>query len=226
MATTTVRRLAAAALCLGFVATGCQGTPPATQTPTKLAGVEPRVADARRESPRSKAPAVANIWPEPNPPPAIRDASAQSKSAPVGDLSRGLAATRTAQNVALSADTVRRVGVAVATAAGLPNVTVEVLSNKRPTVERTSGGNLFVSTGMLAQLRDENDLAALVALQLAPQVKDDVAQPVSSKGASSDRDTRIATRLLGQAGYSAASLATIKERLGAKPVPKTSLMAN
>src|SRR5262245_38664988 len=226
MATTTARRIAAA-LCLG-IAAGCQGTPTAQPTPTKAGGAEPRVSEASRDTTRKSAPAVASLWPEPSPPPVVRAVGAPAKSPTptVNELPRSLSAAKATQAPALSPDAVSRVGALICGAAGLPNVTVDVLKNQRPTVERTSGGNLFISTGMLVQLRDENELAALIALQLAPQMKDDVAQPVSTQGAPVDRDLRVAARLLGQAGFSTTAAASVKERLRAKPSARSSLMAN
>lgn len=85
----------------------------------------------------------------------------------------------------------------------------ESLYNPRPKIHHTADGHIYVSEGLLRALNDENELAALLAMEMARAIREKApaAEPPPASGPDDSRtpseraDERKARDILSRAGY-------------------------
>lgn len=104
---------------------------------------------------------------------------------------------------------------------------VESLRNPRAKIQHTADGHIFVSDRMLEELRDEQELAGAVALEMAKHIcerkssngetfegeEGEAAQATSPDKTIEQRVDAIARELLARGGFSSFSLAKARQRL-------------
>jgi hypothetical protein len=141
----------------------------------------------------------------------------------------------------LDAETVQRIGeqLSITSACRDARFSFGTITNKRPQVERTGQGQIVVSTGLLKELHTDEELAAILALQMADVVslarsRKTTAMPVSQQlpgagYADAARDAAlaekiardkaapevddVASEILRQAGYSRVAVADARDRI-------------
>jgi hypothetical protein len=176
----------------------------------------------------------------PAPPPPLRVSQPSPNAQP--EVTAAVAAPKpSAQKV--EAEAVERIGEQLAittTCRGCP-FTFGTIVNKRPRVERTTQGQIVVSTGLLKELHSDEELAAILALQMADAVtlarsRKTMAVPVSQTlpgagyadvardAALAEKAARdkaapevddVASEIMRQAGYSRVAVADARSRMKA-----------
>lgn len=105
------------------------------------------------------------------------------------------------------------------------------LHNQQPRVHHTEDGQIYVTTGLLERVTDKNELAAILAIEMAEALSEretsDVAMAAAegwtNRQATGDTIDRLASRILSQAGYPATELSAARAKVlsWTRPVQKS-----
>jgi hypothetical protein len=122
------------------------------------------------------------------------------------------------------------VGRDLAKAAPVRDIKFEFLplQNTQPRVHHNEGGKIYVTTGLLERVTDKNELAAILAMEMAESLIEQQQSVLASAAAegwtnrnpNSNSVEQVAAQLLDQAGYRSSDLASAKTKLTAWNPPE------